>query len=201
MAYLRKADPKLAYIESVVDEIPLRLSSPGFAGLVDIVIAQQVSKASAAAISKRFFQMIDPPTPANYLALGEPVWIEAGLSRAKQKAITNVSEAILDGTLDLEEVPAMSQSQAMKALTSLHGIGPWTAEVYLLFCVGHADIFPAGDLALREALRVYCDTGERPDVLACRELAARWKPWRGIAARLLWAYYAHLKGKDDSLPI
>jgi DNA-3-methyladenine glycosylase II len=89
----------------------------------------------------------------------------------------------------------------MAAMTAIKGIGPWTAEIYLLFCGGHADIFPAGDLALAEAVRAALKLDERPADRALREIAAAWAPWRGVAARLFWAYYRAIKGGRDALPV
>ncbi len=94
----------------------------------------------------------------------------------------------------------MDADQAHAALTALHGIGPWTADIYLLFCLGHADAFPSGDLAVQEAARIALGLRKRPDAKALTKMAEAWRPWRGVAAHLLWAYY-HAVKKRDVVPV
>ena len=90
----------------------------------------------------------------------------------------------------------MEADAAHAALTALHGVGPWTADIYLLFCLGHADAWPAGDLAVQEAARIAFDLRKRPDAKEMGKLAETWRPWRGVAAHLLWAYYHAVKRRD-----
>ena len=201
LAELLRLDARLIALAEQVDEVPLRLARPGFRGLADIIISQQVSKASAAAISGRLMALVDPFTPQNYLQAGEPAWIEAGLSRPKQRTFLELCGALNTGRLDLDAVCDLPVEQAMERLVSIRGIGTWTAEVYLLFCAGHGDILPAGDLALQEAARVMLAEDRRPDEKRMREIARDWSPHRGVAARLLWAYYAVLKDGRDILPV
>ncbi|MCG6858940.1 MAG: DNA-3-methyladenine glycosylase [Salaquimonas sp.] len=198
---LLKIDPRLRPVAQAAGELPLRLSTPDFAGLAGIVISQQVSTASAAAIRNRFTALVDPLDAATLLACEEDVFREAGLSRPKQRTLLNVAEAVVSGELDLSMLATMQAEDAMAAMTAIKGIGPWTAEIYLLFCGGHADIFPAGDLALAEAVRAALKLDERPADRALREIAAMWAPWRGVAARLFWAYYRAIKGGRDALPV
>ena len=132
---------------------------------------------------------------------GEPDWIAIGLSRAKQKTLSGLSKAILNGNLPIDTLSGMPAEEALIRLTALKGIGPWTAEVYLLFCAGHPDIFPAGDLALQEGIRHAFDLPERPNEKEARKHAEKWKPYRGIAARLFWSYYKVLKDGRDALPL
>ena len=94
----------------------------------------------------------------------------------------------------------MDADEAHAALTALHGVGPWTADIYLLFCLGHADAFPAGDLAVQEAARIALGLRKRPDAKALTKIAEAWRPWRGVAAHLLWAYY-HAVKKRDVVPV
>ena len=201
LVHLLELDPRLGAVAEIAGEVPLRLSTSDFAGLARIVVSQQVSTASAAAIHGRLVKLVDPLEPATLLVAGEAAMREAGLSRPKQRALVNIAEAVLDGRLDLAGLPLLPAEEAMAAMTQVKGIGPWTAEIYLLFCGGHADIFPAGDLALAEAARVAFDLAERPGDKALRDIARRWSPWRGIAARLLWAYYREIKGGRDAVPV
>ena len=201
LAELLKSDDRLRAVAEIAGEVPLRLSTPDFAGLAGIIVSQQVSRASADAIHGRLVALVDPLEPRTLLAAGEAIFREAGLSRPKQSALVHAAEAVLDGRLDLPGLPLLPADEAMTAMTQVKGIGPWTTEIYLLFCGGHADIFPAGDLALAEAARVVFDLAERPGDKALRELAASWSPWRGVAARLLWAYYRAIKGGRDAMPL
>lgn len=199
LAELGKADPSLRPVIASAGEVPLRLSSPDFAGLVGIVISQQVSKASADAIHGRLRALVDPLEPETLLAADDEIMRAAGLSRPKQRTLRNAAEAIVAGDLDLAVLCGLDPDHAMEQMTAIKGVGPWTAEVYLLFCAGHADIFPAGDLALAEAVRAAHGLDERPADKQLREIAARWSPWRGVAARLFWAYYREMKQGRDAM--
>jgi len=189
-------DPRLTEIADQAGELPLRLQPPGFCSLAHIIIGQLVSRAAADAIYQRFLDEVNPQTPKAFLKAGEAAWVRIGLSRAKQNTIAGLASAIIDDSLDLEALSELSQDKAIKELTKLKGIGPWTAEVYLLFCAGHPDIFPAGDLALREAVRHAFNMEERPTEKELQTLAKQWTPKRGIAARLFWSYYKVIKNKE-----
>jgi len=190
------ADTRLADIRARSHAVPLRRSEPGFESLASIIVAQQVSTVSAAAIWARLKQAIDPLTPEAYIAGGEEAWRFAGLSRPKQRTLLAVSQALAEGALDLHELCDLPAEEAIAAMTAIKGIGPWTAEVYLLFSAGHPDIFPAGDVALQTAVGHAFAHASRPDAAALRKLAEDWAPWRGVAARLFWAYYAAIKGRE-----
>ncbi|URQ76474.1 MAG: DNA-3-methyladenine glycosylase [Candidatus Ochrobactrum gambitense] len=190
------ADVRLADIRSRAHAVPLRRSQPGFESLASIIVAQQVSTASAAAIWARLKQAIDPLTPQAYIDGGEEAWRFAGLSRPKQRTLLAVSQALADDGLDLHGLCDLPAEEAIAALTAIKGIGPWTAEVYLLFAAGHPDVFPAGDVALQSAVGHAFAHETRPDAKALRLLAEDWAPWRGVAARLFWAYYAAIKGRE-----
>jgi len=198
---LLKQSPELTPLADKAGELPLRLQTPGFAGLCRIIIGQQVSRASADAIHGRFVSLINPVEPQNFLERGEPAWIEVGLSRAKQATISGLAQRIVDGSFPLDQVPTLPADEAITMMTRLKGIGPWTAEVYLLFCAGHPDIFPAGDLALREAVFAGLQLSDRPDDKTTRNIAENWSPHRGIAARLFWAYYRVMKEGRNALPV
>ncbi len=195
---LLRAHPELATVAERAGPLPLRRSEPGFESLASVIVSQQVSKASAASIWGRLTGLVDPLTPENYLAAGEDAWRGAGLSRAKQATLARISEAIIAGDLDLFDLCERPIDQAMELMTRVKGIGPWTAEVYLLFSAGHADVFPSGDVALQHAYAHAYRESVRPDSKALQRLAERWSPWRGVAARLFWAYYAATRGRDGT---
>lgn len=201
LSRLKELDETLIPIIEQTPHVPLRRDQEGFAGLVRIIIGQHVSTASASAIHTRFINAINPVTPKNYLSTNEETLITIGLTRAKQNTITNLAHTILDGSLALNVINQLDEKQAVTKLTALKGIGPWTAEVYLLFCAGHPDVFAAGDLALREAVRHAFKMDERPSESELRNLAAKWSPYRGVASRLFWSYYANIKGQGKGQPL
>ena len=123
-----------------------------------------------------------------------------GLSAPKIKSIREIAKAVAKGRIDLTAVGNMDADQAHAALTALHGVGPWTADIYLLFCLGNADAFPSGDLAVQESARIAFGLRKRPDAKALTKMAEAWRPWRGVAAHLLWAYY-HAVKKRDVVPV
>lgn len=192
-------DPRLAAIRRLAGEVPLRLSTPGFVSLASIVISQQVSRASADAIFGRLTRLLDPLTPQAVLAAGEELFREAGLSRPKQRGLIAVAQAVAAG-LDLSHLCSLEAEDAMALLTAVPGIGPWTAEVYLLFAAGHPDIFPAKDVALQTAVGHALGIAPRPSEKVLIGIAESWSPWRGVAARLFWAYYRELKGREAAPP-
>ncbi len=185
---LLAADPRLAPVAKIAGPLPLRRRKGGFEGLASIVTAQQISDAAADSIWGRLQATVDPFTPEEFLKTPEEAFRVAGLSRPKIRTLTRIAAAAADG-FDLIAVHNLPAEQAMTTMTALKGIGPWTAEVYLLFCVGHPDIFPAGDLALQAAVHHGLKMRKRPDEKKLRQIAERWAPWRGVAARLFWAYY------------
>lgn len=199
LAALMDLDPALRPVIEAAGPVPLRLSEPGFAGLAHIIVSQMVSKASANAIWSRMVAQ-GPVTPESFLAHAPDVVAGFGLSRAKALTISGVARAIVDGELDLARLGDMPIDEAMARLVALKGIGPWTAEVYLMFCLGAPDIFPVGDVALRAALGHAFGMNERPSLTLAAERTALWCPWRSVAARLFWAYYAR-EMRRDALPV
>lgn len=189
------ADPRLEKVRAMAGEVPLRLSEPGFRSLASIVVSQQVSRASADAIFGRLTRLLDPLTHEAVLAAGEEVFREAGLSRPKQRGLLAVAQAVADG-LDLHHLCTLDAGEAIAALTRVPGIGPWTAEVYLLFAAGHPDIFPARDVALQSAVGHALGIEPRPPEKALIAIAESWSPWRGVASRLFWAYYRETRGRE-----
>jgi DNA-3-methyladenine glycosylase II len=190
------ADPRLVRVREKAGEVPLRLSEPGFRSLASIIVSQQVSRASAEAIFGRLVRLVDPLTAEGVLAAGADIFREAGLSRPKQRTLLALADAVANDGLDLHHLCRLDAGKAMRALTAVHGIGAWTAEVYLLFAAGHPDIFPARDVALQTAVGHALAIDPRPGEKALIGLAETWSPWRGIAARLFWAYYRETRGRD-----
>jgi DNA-3-methyladenine glycosylase II len=200
LAQLILADPRLAPIAAKAGVFGLRRREGGFAGLCAIVCGQQLSTASAAAIRDRLFAAFDPFHHDTVRRARTDKLKRLGLSNGKIKSIREIGKAVAEGQIDLTAVGNMDADVAHAALTALHGIGPWTADIYLLFCLGHADAFPAGDLAVQESARIAFGLAKRPDAKALIKMAEAWRPWRGVAAHLLWAYY-HVVKKRDVVPI
>lgn len=198
LAGLLQADPRLAIVAEIAGPLPLRRQAPGFASLVEIVVSQQVSKASADAIFKRLVRLVEPLCAENVIQAGDAVFREAGLSTPKQKTVLALAEAERCGALDIGGLTTLGADEAMAQMTAIPGIGPWTAEVYLLFCAGHPDIFPARDVALQSAVGAAFGHDRRPGDKLLAAIAADWSPWRGVAARLFWAYYGQMRGKEGA---
>jgi len=166
--------------------------------LAQIIVSQQVSVASAAAIHGRLVAIADPFDHIVVLRARKDRLLRVGLSNAKIKTLKAIAKAIDTGAIDLSALADMPADAAHATLVALHGIGPWTADVYLLACIGHADAWPAGDIALQEAaprLRL----PKRPTTREMGPLADRWRPYRAVAARLLWAYYRVAKQREGLL--
>src|SRR6266849_6309529 len=190
------ADPRLAKVAAVAGPLPLRRRPGGFAGIAAIVISQQLSTASASAIWARLAAAYDPFIPQSLIKARADRLARLGLSRPKIRALKEIARAIAGGVLDCEALPEMAADDAHRALCAVHGIGPWTADIYLLFCLGHPDAWPAGDLALQEAVRLAFALKTRPSSREMLPLAEVWRPWRGVAARVLWSYYRAVKGQS-----
>lgn len=196
LSLLLQRDPRLCPIAEACQPLPLRLSAPGFAGLASIIVSQMVSRASADAIWRRMTAVLgNRPLAEDYLALGPELVGTFGLSRGKAQALEAAAKADLGGPFRLDELTDMPAEAAIAALTGLKGIGPWTAEVYLMFCGGHPDIFPVGDVALRISVGDVFFAGERPSPDVVAELAQAWAPVRSVASRLFWAHYARITGR------
>lgn len=172
----------------------LRITEPGYRGLIRIVVDQMISLKAAEAIWNRMERQLGPLEPENLIRRRETSLRKAGLSGAKARAIRAITMAVRDGSLDFEALGALDNEAVMAKLTALPGVGPWTAEIYLLFCLGRADIWPAGDVALQHAVHHALKLNARPDAGTMRQLAEAWRPFRGAVALLLWNYYRHLRG-------
>jgi DNA-3-methyladenine glycosylase II len=185
---LRRKCPHLRLVHAHAGDPPLRQHTPGFEGLARIVVGQQLSIASAGAIWGRMQLAVRPMTPKTFLKLSDEELRAVGLSQGKVRTLRAVSQAIVGG-LDLDKLAHAPEAEVHEALTALPGIGPWSADIYLLFCLGRADAFAAGDLALQIAARAALGLEQRPSRDELFDIAERWRPWRGVAAHLLWAYY------------
>jgi len=192
---LAARDPDLARAAAVAGPLPDRRRSPGFATLAKIVVQQQLSLASAAAIWGRLEAAARPVAPAAILALDDDALRRIGLSARKAEYCRALAAEIVEGRLDLAGLAALDDEAAVAALVRVKGIGRWTAEIYLLFALDRRDIWPAGDLALRVAIQRLKGLAARPDGPAMAALADPWRPWRGVAARLLWHYYRAIRGR------
>jgi DNA-3-methyladenine glycosylase II len=189
-------DPRLKPVLALTGMPALRRREPGFAGLAAIVCGQQLSVASAAAIWGRVSAAFDPfhhdavrRARADHLG-------RLGLSAAKIKTLKNLARELAAERLNLDVLAEEDADAAHHTLITLPGIGPWTADVYLLFCLGHGDAWPAGDLAVQEAVKIGLGLKTRPTPKQMTPLAEPWRPLRGAAAHLWWAYYRVLKKRE-----
>jgi len=193
---LVKQDPRLAPILDVTGPPALRRREPGFTGLAHIVCGQQLSTASAAAIWGRLSAAFDPfDADAIRRARADRLG-RLGLSAAKIKTLKHAARELGAQRLNLDVLANEDADAAHNTLTALPGIGPWTADVYLLFCLGHGDAWPAGDLAVQEAIKVGLGLALRPTAKQMMPLAEAWRPLRGAAAHLWWSYYRAIKNRD-----
>jgi DNA-3-methyladenine glycosylase II len=160
----------------------------GFEALVDIVVSQQLSIAAADTIFGRVKEKVVPFDPPTLLATPAEVLRACGLSAPKQKHMKTIAAAFLDGSLDLKRVRAMQDDDARAHLTAVKGIGPWTADIYLMSSLGRADIWPVGDVGLQAAITRVLKLKKRPNEKAMERLSKNWRPWRTVAARLFWIH-------------
>ena len=193
---LLKLDPRLQPVFAVAGMPALRRREPGFTGLAHIVCGQQLSTASAAAIWTRLSAAFDPFDHEAVRRARADRLGRLGLSAAKIKTLKNLAREIGAERLNLDVLAEEDADAAHHSLISLHGIGPWTADVYLLFCLGHGDAWPAGDLAVQEAVKIGLGLKTRPTPKQMIPLAEPWRPLRGAAAHLWWSYYRALKKRE-----
>jgi DNA-3-methyladenine glycosylase II len=187
--HLAARDADLARAIGLVGTPPPRRRPPGFASLLWIIVGQQVSTASANAIWRRLCKAGEAPTAEGFLLLSDVQLKAAGFSRAKMVYGRDLAAAILAGRLDLAALARMSDDEAVDSLTVVRGLGRWSAEIYLLSCLYRPDVLPADDLALLTAAQRVKGLAARPTASALRAMAEPWRPWRSVAARLLWHYY------------
>lgn len=168
---------------------PMWERPPGFGTLVHIVLEQQVSLASAQAAFDRLRAARDPLTPAAFLELDDTALLAIGFSRQKARYARELARALESGTLDLDALVALDDDEVDRALQAIPGIGPWTATIYRLMVLRRPDAWPVGDIALAESIGVVKGLGRRPTPDELPALAEPWRPWRAVAARILWHGY------------
>ncbi len=161
----------------------------GFPTLVHIILEQQVSLKSAKAMLIRLQSAIDPFTPEQFVQLGEPYFRKLGVTRQKSAYLLHLSGSILSGDLSLSRLSRMTDEEVRQQLTRIKGIGSWSADVYLLMAMRRADIWPAGDLALAVAAKELLALEKRPTPEELEKIAEKWRPYRAVAARMLWQHY------------
>ena len=190
-AWLATREPRFAAALALTGSLPLRRHDDGFAALLDAIVGQQVSVASAKAIWARL--QAAGLTDAEVMAAAPDAALRAaGLSRQKAR----YGRALAQANIDFAGLRVLPDHEVLATLTAVPGIGAWTAEIYAMFALGRADVFAPGDLALQEAARILFDLPERPKERAFRAMAAAWSPWRAVAARALWAYYRVAKSRE-----
>ena len=190
-------DPRLAGIEQRAGPLPWRVRAGGFPGFLQIVMGQQISNQAALAIWLRLAALPGALTPEGLLALDDATLRAAGLSRPKVAHARALAAAFASGQLSGPALERLSDADAMAAITAVRGLGPWTAEVYLLFALQRQDVFPAGDIAVAGAAADIMGLSSRPAPQALRTLAEGWRPSRALAARLLWHHWRHLTGRPS----
>jgi len=186
-------DEDMARILAVHGTPPLWAREPGFVTLLRIILEQQVSLASADAMYRRLADNIDHLTPYSVIAAGAPFLRSLGITRQKAAYFINVAEAIQNGDLELESMGKESDDSVIEKLTSIKGVGPWTAKIYLLMALRRPDVWPVGDIALATAVKNLKGWPERPTQPELTEIAKAWRPHRATAARMLWHYYLSRK--------
>lgn len=189
---LATRDPALASIAARHGPPPLWERDPGFATLARIILEQQVSLTSADAAYLRLERAAGSVTPSAVVAAGEVRLAAAGLTRQKTRYLLALAAAVVDGSFDLEGVDGLDDDAARAALSAQLGIGRWSADIYLLMALGRPDIWPTGDIALAAAAQYAAGLAERPTWDELERMADAWRPWRAVAARLLW--HAYLSG-------
>ena len=199
---LVRQDARLATIEPTAGPLPWRVRPAGFPGLLQAIVAQQISSAAAQSIWRRLSAVPGALDPAALAALDDATLLAAGLSRPKVAHARALAAAFGDGRLSDTVLAALDDAEAVAAITAVRGLGPWTAEVYLLFALGRADVFPAGDIAVAGAAADLLGLPARPGPVELRRLAEAWRPHRALAARLLWHHWRHITGRPsmDDLP-
>jgi len=195
--YLAERDEHLARIVSTYGPPPLWEREPGFPALIRVILEQQVSLNSAKAAYDRLEQAISTPTPEGFTGLTDEELKRIGFSRQKTAYGRELATAILEGTLDLSRLDRLNDEDARKELMKVKGIGPWTADIYLLIALGRPNIWPKGDLALEVAAQRIKGWARRPTAEKLTDMSKEWQPWRAVAARLLWHFYLS-EGKKET---
>ena len=194
---LARRDKDLGSILDKLGPPPLWARRPGFPTLVKIILEQQVSLASAASMFARLKKNVVPFQPSRMLELGEAHLKSLGLTRQKTAYCLHLAQSLADKRLRLAQLSRMSDTDAKAALLELKGIGSWSADIYLLMALGRPDIWPANDLALAIAITKLRQLTSRPNSNQLAEMAEGWRPFRSVAARMLWQYYLARRNDGD----
>ena len=195
VAVLSARDAGLATIAARFGVPPLWAREPGFATLVHLILEQQVSLASAKAAFDRLVVATDPLTPASLLRLDDAELLAIGFSRQKARYSRALAESVTSGVLDLDALPGLEDDEVDRRLTTVPGIGPWTATIYRLMVLLRPDAWPVGDIALAQALAETRGLAGRPTQDDLRAIAEDWRPWRAVAARMLWHHYLSVRAE------
>jgi DNA-3-methyladenine glycosylase II len=193
---LAKQCPVMKAAHRVVGVPEWRTRAGGYAGLAQIIAYQQVSTKAAATIWARVEVLLKRVTPKTVLATEIDALRAAGLSRPKIAHMRSIAAAVEDGSLNFRRLAKASDGDAQAELTAVSGIGPWTADVYLMFALGRTDVFPHADIGLSEAYRMITGEAARHPPKQFLETGERWRPYRGVAAHMLWAYIGHVRQKQ-----
>ena len=197
IAELCRLDPEFAGIEAAAGPLPWRSRDPGFPGLLRTICGQMISNQAAAAIWGRLSALPGALEPEGLLALDDGALRGAGLSRPKVAHVRALAAAIAAGRLDLQALRDAPDAEAVAAISAVPGIGPWTAQVHLLFGFARPDVFPMGDVALAAGAAHLKRLSARPSHKALVEMASAWAPWRSLAARLLWHHWRALTNRPS----
>jgi len=190
-AWLGKREPRFAEAYALAAPLPLRRTTDGFDRLFSAIVGQQVSTAAATSIWNRLVAQ-GLTTPEAVLAADEDTLRAPGLSRQKVR----YAKALAAARIDYDSLRGLPTEEVIQRLVHVPGIGRWTAEMYAMFALGHADVFAPNDLALQEGVRMLWDLPDRPKERALKEMAEAWSPWRAVAARILWGYYHVRKQRE-----
>ena len=189
LSELSVSDKDLKAVLNQFGPPPMWSRDPGFSTLIYIVLEQQVSLASAKATFERLKISVSELTPGNFLKLDDVTLKQIGFSRQKTSYCRNISLAVEEGSLPIDQFDKMPNDNVRSELQKIKGIGPWTADIYLLMALNRPDIWPGGDLALVSAIQKVKNLSDRPTAEEFKLLGNLWIPWRAVAARILWHYY------------
>ena len=191
-------DSDLAQVVSTFGNPPFWTHAPGFPGVVIAILAQQVSLESAQAAFTKLENAIGSISPEGFLSLDDDALRTIGFSRQKASYVRGVAQGIMAGQIDLQDLESMDDDEARKALMEVRGIGPWTADTYLLFALRRPDAWPSGDLALAKAIQEIRGLATTPSSEEVDGIADTWRPWRAVAARILWHHCLSERGRTAS---
>jgi DNA-3-methyladenine glycosylase II len=177
---------------------PFWTHTPGFQGLVLAILSQQVSLESAQATFTKLENSIGSVESEEFLSLDDNKLHAIGFSRQKASYVRDIAQEILAGKLYLDDIESMDNDQARNRLMELRGVGPWTADTYLLFALRRSDAWPSGDLALEKAVHELKRLSTNPSTIVVDNIADNWRPWRAVAARILWHHYLKERGRNSS---